>query len=64
MKYKKSKYKESLKEGESFFDIRYKYNGGRFLITLSARNQSHARQRFIEETNGDWCEIEDISQNK
>lgn len=59
-KYKLSKFKEEIKEGESEHEIAYRYNNGYFRIRMSAKDVSHARQRFLEETNGDWCDIHRI----
>ena len=60
MKYKLSKYKEEIKDNEFCHVVYYQYNSGKFRIKISAKNATHARERFLEETNGDWCIIDEI----
>ena len=64
MKYKLSKFKEDLKDGEEYYTIRYQYNDGKFRVNLSAKDKNHARERFINETFGDWCKIDEIIKSK
>lgn len=60
MKYKLSKFKEDLKDGEEWYTIRYQYNGGKFRVDLSAKDKTHAKERFLNETFGDWVRIDDV----
>ena len=60
MKYKLSKFREPLKENEEYYVVYYQYNGTKHRIKISAKNETAARERFLTETNGDWCTIDDI----
>ena len=60
MKYKLSKFREPLKDYESYYIVYYQYNGGKYRIKISAKDETSARERFLTETNGDWCTIDDI----
>ena len=60
-KYKRGKFEEDLKPGEDYYDIRYQYNGLKFVIRMSAGSGAKARERFNAETHGDWCAIDYIT---
>lgn len=64
MKYKLGKFKEDLKEGEEYYTVRYQYNNERFRVDLAAKSRTEARNRFITETHGELCQIDDVKPKK
>lgn len=60
MKYKLSKYKEDLIDGEDYYTIRYQYNGEKYRVNLSAKSIKHAKERFFLETHSDKSMIDDV----